>query len=93
MVTPLGPLTVYEAWVFAWSVVAFAVCAWDKARAARGRGRVRERTLLGLAAAGGSPGLAVGMLLVRHKTRKARFIAAFAAIVVAQAAVAWLLLR
>lgn len=74
------------------SLLAFALCLADKARAREGRRRVRERTLLALALVGGSPGLVVGMLVARHKTRKAAFLAPLALILLAQAALLWLLL-
>lgn len=45
----------------------------DKWKAVRGRWRIRERTLLLLAAAGGAAGGWAGMYLFRHKTKKARF--------------------
>lgn len=80
----------FLAWVAAWSVLAFGACALDKARAQRGRKRVPERALLGLALVGGSPGLLTGMVLVRHKTRKTAFLLPLALILVAQAlALAW----
>jgi uncharacterized membrane protein YsdA (DUF1294 family) len=82
-----------EGWVLAWSALAFAAAVWDKARAARAMDRVRERTLLGLAAVGGSPGLLLAMLLVRHKTRKARFLLPLAAIVALQVALIWIVTR
>lgn len=73
------------AWVAVWSLMAFLAAAADKRRAqSRGR-RIRERTLLGLAFLGGSPGLALAMLAFRHKTRKTGFLARFALVIVVQA--------
>jgi len=80
------------AWIGAASVVAFALALADKARARRGGRRVPERVLLGAALAGGSPGLLLGMLLARHKTRKPSFLLGFAAVVALQGALAWLVL-
>lgn len=73
------------AWVASWSVVALAAVALDKRAAKRGARRTPEATLLGLALVGGSPGLALGMLAFRHKTRKASFLARFAFVLIAQA--------
>lgn len=76
-------------WVGALSVVAFGAAAFDKARARRGAGRVPERVLLGLALAGGSPGLLLAMMVVRHKTRKLAFLAPLALILILQGAIVW----
>lgn len=46
----------------------------DKGRAKAGKWRIPERTLLILAAVGGSVGALAGMLLFRHKTKKAKFV-------------------
>lgn len=81
------------AWVTATSVVAFVLCVVDKRRARRADARIRERTLLGAALVGGSPGLLLGMLVARHKTRKASFLAKLALVLVAQLVGAWLVLR
>lgn len=89
MAEPPVPLAWLLAYVALLSLAALAACVWDKSRAVRGARRVPEATLLGLAIVGGSPGLAVGMLAVRHKTRKATFLLPFAAIVALQAAVLW----
>lgn len=49
----------------------------DRRQARRAGRRVRERSLLLLALAGGWPGLGLGFLLARHKTRKTRFLVPF----------------
>lgn len=85
----MTPLAAALAWAGALSLVALTLAVLDKARARRGGRRVPERVLLGVALAGGSPGLALGMLLARHKTRKASFLAAFALVLLSQAALAW----
>ncbi|MFO7173179.1 MAG: DUF1294 domain-containing protein [Bacillota bacterium] len=60
-------------WVLFWSAVGFLCMAWDKWQARRGGRRVPERTLLGLALLGGSPGVALGIVALRHKIRKPLF--------------------
>lgn len=45
----------------------------DKQRAKCGVWRIPERTLLGIAAIGGSIGAIIGMYLFRHKTRHLKF--------------------
>lgn len=81
------------AWVAALSLAAFAAAGADKSRARRGRPRVPERALLGLALVGGSPGLVAGMLAFRHKTRKGSFLAGLALVLAVQAAAAAWALR
>jgi uncharacterized membrane protein YsdA (DUF1294 family) len=74
----------------AWNLVTWATYRLDKARAraARGDRRIPERTLLAMAAAGGSPGalIAVYAHRQRHKARKLRFALALWAIALVQAA-------
>ncbi len=55
------------------NVLAFLVTAADKWFAKRGARRVRERTLLLCAAAGGALGVFTAMELCRHKTKKPLF--------------------
>ena len=64
----------------------------DKRAAIRKRRRVPEATLFALAVLGGSVGGLLGMLLFRHKTRKAAFVVGFPLILLCQLALAWLLL-
>ena len=89
----MDALTILLAWVALASLVAFLLALHDKRRAKRGGARVPERVLLGAALFGGSPGLLLGMLVARHKTRKPSFLLGFALVVTVQAAVAYLLLR
>ena len=81
--------TLVLGWIALVSLVVFVLAVADKRRAARGRARVPERTLLLLALVGGSPGLLAAMLLVRHKTRKLAFLAPLALILLLQLALAW----
>ena len=59
------------------SVVCFLAYAFDKSAATAGRWRTPERTLLLLGLAGGWPGGLVAQHLLRHKTAKPSFRAAF----------------
>ena len=60
-------------WFLVANAVAFVLCGADKFFAKRGWRRIRERTLLGIAALGGSVGMLTGMNLFRHKTLKPAF--------------------
>ena len=64
--------------ILLWYLAAVNLATWlvfglDKWKAGAGKWRVPERTLLLLALVGGSAGALAGMLLFRHKTRKAKF--------------------
>ena len=52
----------------------FLIMCLDKFRAKTSRWRIPETTLLTVAAVGGSLGVLMSMLLVRHKTRHASFV-------------------
>jgi uncharacterized membrane protein YsdA (DUF1294 family) len=61
------------AYLLAVNLAAYAAFAMDKRRAERGVYRIPERTLLWLAAIGGTSGAIAGQQLMRHKTRKEPF--------------------
>lgn len=55
------------------NVISFLVYGLDKWKARNEKYRISERTLLLLAAIGGSIGAYAGMQIFRHKTQKAKF--------------------
>lgn len=55
------------------NLVSFCVFGADKQKARKGKWRISEGTLLGVAFLGGSFGALLGMHVFRHKIRKARF--------------------
>ncbi len=55
------------------NLAAFVVYGMDKRRAIQHQWRIPEKTLLGLALAGGSVGALLGMKVFRHKTKHWRF--------------------
>ncbi len=61
----------------AMSVVAFVAYAVDKSAAQRGGWRIRENKLLFFGLAFGWPGAILAQVLLRHKSQKASFRAAF----------------
>ena len=63
----------------------------DKLKAKRGAWRIPEKTLLGVAAAGGSIGSLIGMYTFRHKTKHIKFTVGIPLILILQLAlVIWL---
>ena len=64
------------AWCGAASLLALLLYGFDKSAARRGARRVPESRLLLLGLLGGAAGALAGMLLFRHKTRRAGFWAA-----------------
>ena len=55
------------------NLVAIIITVHDKLSAVRGGWRVKERTLLWVAALGGAVAMYVTMLTIRHKTKKPLF--------------------
>ena len=55
------------------SVIAFATFIRDKRLAVKGAIRVKEKTLLAMAALFGAPGALLGRIAAHHKTEKAYF--------------------
>lgn len=70
------------------NLFAAVLTVFDKLRAIHHDRRVREATLLLVAALGGSPAMLVFMLMIRHKTRKPKFMVGIPLILLAQIAVA-----
>ena len=69
------------------SVIGFIIMGWDKNRAERRRGRTSENQLILIALLGGSVGIAIGMLVFKHKTSKKKFYIGIPGIYVLQWAV------
>ncbi len=68
----VGPILAI-AWLLLANLMALTLFGFDKRRAVRGLARIRERTLLLWALAGGTPGAFAARHLFRHKTRKQPF--------------------
>ncbi len=84
MVEPLG---IGLGWLAIASVVGFVLMAFDKTMAIRRAARVPEKTLLGVAAIGGSIGVAFAMYGLHHKSRKRSFQVQFWTVVAMQVAI------
>ena len=69
------------------NVVAFFLMLIDKRKAKKHRWRIRESTLLGVCAIGGSVGGLLGMYLLRHKTLHKQFSIGIPAMLIVQVAI------
>lgn len=79
-------LNLFRTYLIIINVIAFMLYAFDKLAAKRGWRRIRESTLLLLAAFGGSAGALALMYLFRHKTRHLKFKLGVPALLVLQIA-------
>ena len=70
------------------NVISFSLYGIDKRRAKKNRWRIREATLMTVAALGGSVGSLLGMYTVRHKTKHLKFVLGIPVILVVQILVA-----
>ncbi len=77
-------LKVIEAWLVFINIFTFAVYALDKYKAVHHAWRIPERTLILLAAIGGSVGALAAMYMVRHKTKHNKFRIGVPAILIIQ---------
>lgn len=76
------------------NLITFAAYGIDKRKAQKNAWRIKESTLLLLAAIGGSVGALLGMQLFRHKTKHRQFTVGVPLILLAQIAlVVWWLMR
>ncbi len=71
------------------NLVAIVITAHDKLAAENHRRRTPERTLLLIAALGGSPAMYLTMLVIRHKTRKPLFMIGIPVIFFLELALIW----
>lgn len=71
------------------NLIAAIVTVADKSKAKRGKWRVKERTLLLLSALGGGIGMYLTMHIIRHKTRKLKFMLGIPLIFLAEAVLIW----
>ena len=73
------------------NIITFITYGIDTAKARKGAWRITEKTLIGLAVAGGSIGAMAGMSFFHHKTRKPLFKIGIPVILIIEAAAAaWL---
>ena len=75
------------------NLIAVIVTIHDKRAAVKGTWRVKENTLLLISALGGSPAMYLTMLLIRHKTRKPKFMVGIPIILIAELIIIYLVLH
>ncbi len=82
-------LKIFIAHLCVMSVVAIAVCIYDKFAAKHAtKHRTPEAVLLLLSALGGSVAMLLTMFLIRHKTKHMKFMIGIPVIILVQAAIA-----
>lgn len=84
---------VMGAWLAAANILCFSLMGVDKSRARRGMWRIKERTLLLTAIAGGSLGGLLGMAAFHHKVNKTAFSLGLPLILACQLALAYYVIK
>ena len=69
------------------NVISVIVCAADKIKAIKGGWRISEKTLFAVSLMGGSVGMYITMLAIRHKTKHKRFMIGIPIIIFIQTAI------
>ncbi|MDR3122033.1 MAG: DUF1294 domain-containing protein, partial [Clostridiales bacterium] len=64
---------IFSVYLAAISVSAVVLIVYDKNAARKNARRIKERTLLAVSVFGGSAAMLLTMLVVRHKTRRVKF--------------------
>ncbi|MBO5415551.1 MAG: DUF1294 domain-containing protein [Clostridia bacterium] len=86
--------TILLIYIIAISVISVIVCCYDKFAAKHiTRHRTRESSLLLFSALGGSVAMLITMLIIRHKTKHAKFMVGIPIIIIIQAAAVFLLFK
>lgn len=83
-------LKIIETWLVFINIFTFAAYALDKYKAIHHAWRIPERTLILLAAIGGSVGALSAMYTVRHKTKHNKFRIGVPAILIVQIVLAYI---
>ncbi len=83
----------YILYLIAFNVVSLIVMGIDKNAAVKGLYRIPERTLMALAAFGGSLGAMLGMLIFRHKTKHKKFTVGIPLLMVFNAALSYVVFK
>jgi len=79
-------LTIYLIYLAVVSVISIIITIADKIKAKRHAWRIPEAVLLGWSAIGGSVAMLITMLLIRHKTKHAKFMVGIPLIILLQIA-------
>jgi len=89
------PIKFFFIYIGVLSVLSIVICTYDKLTSKTGKVslRIPEASLLALSALGGSVAMLLWMLVIRHKTKHAKFMAGIPAIIVLQAALVAVLLH
>ncbi len=83
---------IFSAYLIIISLISIVVTVVDKINAIRSKRRVSEKTLFLLSLLGGSIAVYLTMLIIRHKTRKLKFMIGIPLIILLQLVVALLIL-
>lgn len=74
-------------------LVAVIITVTDKKNSAKGKWRVREKTLLLTALLGGASSMYITMLIIRHKTRHIKFMLLLPLMIVLHTVILYMILK